>query len=78
MFALGPHLGPKMAQNSPKRAQDGPKEAQDGPKMEPEWKHYYYDYALNLREHWTPLAYLCSRPPSASKRECAQGPDTSP
>ena len=37
IFALGPHLGPKMdprwAQDGPKRAQDGPKEAQDGPKI---------------------------------------------
>ena len=35
IFALGPHLGPKMdprwPQDGPKRAQDGPKEAQDGP-----------------------------------------------
>ena len=35
MFALGPHLGPKMdarwPQDGPKRAQDGPKAAQDGP-----------------------------------------------
>ena len=29
IFALGPHLGPKM---DPRWAQDGPKRAQDGPK----------------------------------------------
>ena len=48
IFAVGGHLGPKMAQDGakmaprwpqdrPKMAQDGPKTAQDGPKLDPRW-----------------------------------------